>query len=156
MEIIEFLKIDSSRLNADMVVDKIEEDPDRFEEVWKLALRDESPLSMRASRALWLFARKHPYYLEPYVPDLIRSLHILKSEGVRRNIINMLTFIDIPEEHLGELFDLSLGVLESSSESIANKANSMTVLYNIQIPADSSAIERRALILLGKLYRDLR
>ncbi len=171
MDIIEFLKIDSSRLNADMVVDKLEEDPDLFEEVWKLALEDKSPLSMRASRAIWLFGKKHPYFLQSYVSDLIRSLHKLKSEGVRRNIINILGFLEIPEEHLGELFDLSLNIVESPGESIANRANSMTVLYNIsnrepglkheliailegQITAESAGIEARAGILLAKLYRE--
>lgn len=171
MDIIEFLKIDSSRLNADMVVDKIEEDPDRFEEVLKLALKDDPPLSMRASRALWLFVKKHPYYLKPYIAELIRSLHSLKSEGVRRNIINMLSIPDIPDKYLGELFDICLNILESQEESIANRANSMTVLYNIskkepglkpeliailqaQIPAGSGAIEARVRILLDKLYRE--
>jgi hypothetical protein len=172
MDISEFLKIDSSRLNADMVVDKMEEDPDQFDVVWKLVLRDEYPLSMRASRAIWLFAKKHPYFLEHYIPELIGSLQKLTSEGVIKNILNIMGFLDIPKIYLGELFDICLSVAESPSEPVASRANAMTVMYNIsnkepelkpeliaildaQIPAESAGIEARAHLLLEKLYKEI-
>ena len=79
MDIREFLKIDSSRLNADILVDKIEEDTEVFETVWEVMLEDTYPLSMRASRVIWLFAIKHPYYVEPRMSEIISILPGQKS-----------------------------------------------------------------------------
>lgn len=171
MDILDFLKLDSSRLNADLVVDRLEQEPERFSEVWDLVLEDRPPLSMRASRALWLFIKKHPYYLEHFLGDLVNRLRTLRSEGVRRNLINILTIPGIPEKHLGEQFEICLQVAGSGEESIANRANAMTVLYRIscrelrlkreviavlesQVPSASPAIEARVRNLLKKLYRE--
>ena len=171
MDILDFLKLDSSRLNADLVVDRMEQDPEHFRMVWDLALEDRPPLSMRASRAIWLFIKKHPYFLEPYLGELVASLKIPGSEGVRRNFINILTIPGIPEKHLGEQFAICLDVAGSQDESIANRANAMTVLYRLscrepglkqeviavleaQVPSESPAIEARVRNLLGKLYRE--
>ncbi len=79
MDIREFFKIDSSRLNADILVDKIEEDTEVFETVWEVMLEDTYPLSMRASRVIWLFAIKHPYYVEPRMSEIISILPGRKS-----------------------------------------------------------------------------
>jgi len=173
MEIIDFLNIDSSRLNADIVVDKIEEDPDRFEEVWKLSVQDTSPLSMRASRVIWLLARKHPYFIEPHVQEIIESLKVIKSEGVKRNFVNILSLVSIPPQYSGILFDMCLQWIDSTTESIAVRANAMSILYSISntepdlkpelisiletiIPADSAGIEARARKLLVRLYKEIR
>ncbi len=43
----------------------------------------------------------------------------------------MLQFIDIPEELLGLTAELCFNFLNSGQESIAVKANAMTVLFNI-------------------------
>ena len=63
MDIREFLKLGSARLNADILVDKIEEDTDVFDTVWDIMFEDIYPLSMRAGWAIYLFAQKHPYFL---------------------------------------------------------------------------------------------
>jgi hypothetical protein len=131
MDIRDFLGIDSSRLNADILVDKIEEDTDVFEIVWEIMLEDTYPLSMRASRVIWLFAKKHPYYLEPRLSDMIKVLPGIRTEGVRRNMMNIITFLPVPEEHSGFLFDLCYGLVETPDTSIAVRAYAMTILYNI-------------------------
>ncbi|MBA7587612.1 hypothetical protein ES708_29643 [subsurface metagenome] len=48
MDIREFLGLNTSRLNADILADKIGEDPDVFDIVWKIMLEDTHPVSMRA------------------------------------------------------------------------------------------------------------
>lgn len=172
MDIREFLEIDSSRLNADILVDKIEEDTDVFEIVWEIMLEDTYPLSMRASRVIWLFAIKHPYYVEPRLSEIISILPEIKTGSVWRNMLNMISLFPIPEEHTGTLFDLCYGLVESLGTAIAVKANAMTILYNIsnieadlkfelitlfesQRETESAAIFARSKILLQKLYKEI-
>ena len=173
MEIIDFLGIDSSRLNADMVVDKIMEDPDRLLEVWKLAAEDTYPISMRASRVIWLLAKKQPYLIEPYIPEMIESSRAFKTTGVKRNFINILSVLPIPAKYTGILFEMCLGWIDATNESIAVKANAMSILYSISntepelkpeliaileslIPSESAGIEARVRKLLEKLYKETR
>ncbi|KPL13513.1 MAG: hypothetical protein AMS26_14165 [Bacteroides sp. SM23_62] len=173
MDIREFLQIDSSRLNAEILVDKIEEDPEVFETVWEIMLEDTYPLSMRASRVIWLFAIKHPYYLEPRLPEIISILPGIKTESVWRNLLNMISLLSIPSAHTGSLFNLCYGLVESPTTAIAVKANAMTILYNIsniepelkielitlfesQRDTESAAIFARSEILLKKLYKEVK
>ena len=172
MDIREFLKIDSSRLNADILVDKIEEDLEVFETMWEIMLEDTYPLSMRASRVIWLFAIKHPYYVEPRLSELIIILPEIKTESVWRNMLNVISLYSIPEEHTGTVFDLCYGIVESQVSPIAVRANAMTILYNIsniepelkmelitlfesQKDTESGAIFARSKNLLYKLYKDI-
>ncbi len=172
MDIREFLRIDSSRLNADILVDKIEEDTDVLEIVWEIMLEDTYPLSMRASRVIWLFAIKHPYYIEPRLSEIINILPEIKTESVWRNMLNMISLFSIQKKHAGTLFDLCYKLVESQGTAIAVKANAMTILYNIsntepelkielitlfesQMDAESAAIFARSKILLQKLYKEI-
>lgn len=172
MDIREFLKIDSSRLNANILVDKIEEDPDVFKTLWEIMLEDTYPLSMRASRVIWLFAIKHPYFVEPRLSEIINILPGIKTESVWRNMLNVISLFPIPEELTGPVFDLCYGIVESQGNAIAVKANAMTILYNIsniepelkmelitlfesQRDSESAAIFARSKILLQKLYKDI-
>ncbi len=91
MDIREFLQIGTSRLNADILVDKIEEDTDIFEIVWQIMLEDTYPLSMRASWVICHFAKKHPYYLEPRLDEIIDILPEIKTESVWRNLLNIIS-----------------------------------------------------------------
>ena len=173
LEIIDFLSIDSSRLNAEIVLDKVEEDPDKFGELWKMTVEDTYPLSMRASRVIWLLALKHPYFVEPYVPQIIDCLQDIRTEGVKRNFLNILSVVPVPAEYTGILFDMCLNWVDNTAESIGVRANAMSALYSISnaepdlkpeliailesmIPADSAGIEARARKLLENLYKELR
>jgi len=172
MNIREFLEIGTSRLNADILVDKIEEDPDVFEEVWEIMLEDTYPLSMRASWVICHFAKKHPYYLEPHLSEIIANLPAISTESVWRNMLNIISMLPIPEKHRGYLFDLCYGLVESPGTAIAVRAYAMTILYNIsnkepelkpeliilfesQMENESAGIYARSKILLKKLYKEI-
>lgn len=172
MDIRDFLQIGTARLNADILVDKIEEDPDIFEIVWGIMLEDTYPLSMRASWVISHFARKHPYFLEPRFPEMVEILPAIKTESVRRNLLHVISILPIPEESSGRLFDLCYGYLESPGSAIAIRAYAMTILYHIsnlepelkpelislfeaQKDAESAGVYARAKILLQKLYKEI-
>ena len=172
MDIREFLELRSSRLNADILADKIEEDMDIFDVVWKVMLEDSDPLSMRAAWSLVIFSKKHPYFIESRIPDIVDILPGIKSASVIRCLLNMITLVPVPKNQSGFLFDYCFDVIESVSSDIAHKAYAMTILYNISelepdlkpelialfetlMEDDSGAICARSQILTNKLYRDL-
>lgn len=172
MEIRDFLQLHSSRVNADILADKIEEDPFVFEEVWEIMMEQEERIAMRAAWALTILAKKHPWFFDPVVPQIIEALQTIQIASVRRCLLNLLTRVSLQEDQAGFLFDLCFNILESPSAEIAHKAYAMTILYNIsemepdlkpelialfesQFDDESSAIKARARILQKELYKDL-
>jgi len=172
MDIRDFFMLGSSRLNADIVVDKIEEDPDVFDIVWDIMLEDTHPLSMRAAWVIYIFGQKHPYFLEPRAQDIIKILPTIKTESVLRCLLGVLRLLKLPVEYTGQLFDFCYNIVESQKSAIAPKAYAMTILYNIselepdlkpelitlfeeQSDTESGGIISITRNLLKKLYREL-
>ena len=172
MDIREFLGLNTSRLNADILADKIGEDPDVFDIVWEIMLEDTHPISMRASWSIALFARKHPCFIESRIPEIVAALPDIQSEGVKRSLLNLLTLIPVTEEQSGLLFDLCFGIVESPGAAIAQKAYAMTILYNISeiepglkpelialfeslMDDESPGVRSRGKNLLKNLYADI-
>jgi hypothetical protein len=160
MDVIEFLNIDSSRLNADLLVEKFEKDKNVFDTILTAMYLDTYPLSMRASRVIWLIAKKYPSFVYPYLPEFINRLTKFKVDGVRRNILSILAEIPLPDIDPGELFDICYTWLGSEKEPVAIRGNAITILYKIsekepdlkaelielfqaQLPCRSKGIEKR-------------
>jgi hypothetical protein len=173
MDIIEFLNIDSSRLNADLLLEKFEEDREVFDIILDAMYQDTYPLSMRASRVIWLIAKKYPSFIISYLPEFIDRLTKFKVDGVRRNILSILVDIPLPDIDLGELFDICYTWLESEKEPVAIRGNAITILYKIsekepelkvelielfqaQLPCNSRGIEARIKEMLKRLQKDVK
>jgi hypothetical protein len=171
MDTEEFLGIDSSRLNADLLVEKFEEDAQVFTEILDIMYRDTYPLSMRAGRVIWLIGKKYPDYVKPYLHEMIERLPAFKIEGVKRNILSLLVDTGLPDIDMGGLFDYCYTALESEKEPVAIRAHSIYILYEISrmehelkpelinfleslIPCESTGIETRIKQILQKLYKE--
>ena len=66
---------------------------------------------------------------EILIPHLFRILQNLKNEphdAVKRASMRILQFIEIPEENLGDVFQLAINYLQSNKEPIAVKVFSMS------------------------------
>ncbi|KPK85634.1 MAG: hypothetical protein AMS27_06730 [Bacteroides sp. SM23_62_1] len=169
MNIIEFLSIDSSRLNADLLVERFEQDHGIFNEILAVMYQDTYPLSMRASRVVWLIAKKYPDFIESYINEMINRLPSFKIDGVRRNILSILVEVPLPDIDPGRLFHICYTWLESENEPVAIRGNALTILYKISekepelkpelvtlfeslLPCNSAGIETRIKNYLKKLY----
>jgi hypothetical protein len=172
MNIEEFLSIDSSRLNADLLVEKFEEDTSVFETILSLMYQDTYPLSMRAGRVVWLIGGKYPDYVQPYLPEMIDKLPKFKVEGVRRNILALIEELPLPGIDPGALFDYCYTALENEKEPISVRGYSITILHKISdletslkpelinffesmLPSGSAGIETRLKHTLSKLYKEI-
>jgi hypothetical protein len=173
MNIVEFLNIDSSRLNADLLVEKFEEDHSIFNTLLEVMFQDTYPISMRASRVIWLIAKKYPPFIHPYLREFIKKMPYFKVDGIRRNILAILEDIPLPDNDIGILFDTCYTWLESEKEPIAIRGYAITILYKIsekepelkpelielfqaQLPSDSKGIESRIKDLLKKLKKEVK
>ena len=123
----------SSRLIADMLVNDIGQDQERFNEMFGLALLDRYPLSMRASRIVALCAEKYPALVTSSLPLLFNKLAALKVDGVRRGFLKILAELplSLDEEQTGILADLAFTWLEDPKESVAVRYYSMEILLHI-------------------------
>lgn len=172
MDVRQILGMGTSRQQARILVDWMEEDLDVFETIWQIMLEDSYPLSTRVSWVICHFSRKHPRFIEPRLPELIGLLPGIRTESVRRNMLNVLSLLPVPEDHSGHLFDFCYGLLERPGTAIAVRAYAMNILYNIsntlpglkpelialfesQQDSASSGVLARSKILLAKLHKEI-
>lgn len=172
MDIREFLGLRSSRLNADILADKMEENTEIFDIVWDIMLEDSDPVSMRAAWSITVFVQKHPYFIETRIPEIVEILPEVRSASIKRCLLKLLSFIPVPENQSGYLFDYCFDVIESVKFDISHKAYAMTILYNIsakeydlkpelialfesKMNDESAGIRARSKILTNRLYKDL-
>ncbi len=108
------------------------DDEKRFDVLMDIFLNGEYRVVQRASWIVSHCAEKHPALITPWLPKLImkaseRGVH----DAVKRNVVRILQFVDLPKKLQGSVANLCFGFLQSVDAPIAVKAFSMTVLANI-------------------------
>jgi hypothetical protein len=125
--------VDSSRLIADILVNDIGQDQERFLEMLELTFLDKYPLSMRAARIVALCTEKSPSLITSHIPTLLNKLSGLKVEGVRRGLLKILAdnTLELDEEQTGLLTDMAFSWLEDTKEAIAIRYYSMEIILQV-------------------------
>lgn len=133
MPAIEKQLVDSSRMIADLVTSRIGNDPKAFKEAVELMERNTYPLSMRASRVVYLVCYKYPEIIRPYLSSFVKTLKATHVDGVKRSIFGMLVETSLPlsDDDIGELAELSFKFLNDFTEPIAVRAYSIDMLIKI-------------------------
>ena len=84
--------------------------------------------------ALSNIGEKHPEMFLPYHQLLLDKLQEKQSHNsIRRNIVRMYQFIEIPPEYEGNFYDLAMLYLLNPNEAIAVRAFSMRICENIAL-----------------------
>jgi hypothetical protein len=127
------LKVDSSRVIADQVVDAIGDNPVYFKTVLDLCFSEGYPIAMRAGRAVALSSEKYPELIIPYIDQLIKMIAGSKIDGVKRGILQAFyESVDMKQfSKLGELVDLCFSWLMNLKESIAVRYYAMLILNKV-------------------------
>lgn len=125
--------VDSSRLIADIIVADIGNNTEKYAEILELTLRDEYPLSMRASRVLALATRNDTSLLLPHLQRVIDTLGSLKVEGVKRGFLYILAELplELNEEMLGIVVDHCFTWLNDAKEAIAIRYYAIEILVKV-------------------------
>ena len=105
-------------------------DDSLFLRVYKLISSDNPRVAWHAAWLIDHASEADPTKLEPFVMELIERLPNLTSSSLKRHFTRMLIKQEIPEEKLGQMVDVLLGLLKPS-EAIAVRANALQLLYQI-------------------------
>ena len=120
-----------SKANVNKTIDYIGSDEDRFAELMQIFLKGDYRTTQRSSWIVSECAEQYPFLIKPYFRSLIDKLKEPAIHGsVRRNIVRIWQFVEIPEEFMGEIYDVCFRYL-TGNEAITVVAFSMTVCFRV-------------------------
>ncbi|MEJ7588154.1 MAG: hypothetical protein WKI04_11400 [Ferruginibacter sp.] len=164
----EILK-EHSKAQRDKIIDWVGTDQKRFDQLFRLFLKDEYRVTQRAAWALSYCVSLHPGFIKKNLQALIENLNQPGlHNAIKRNSVRILQQIDIPKKFQGEVMNTCFKYVESPREAVAIKAFSLTVLGNLakqyldiipeikllieeQLPNQRAAFKSRATRLLKAL-----
>ncbi|MBC7861347.1 MAG: hypothetical protein IAF38_00150 [Bacteroidia bacterium] len=120
-----------SKRNTAKITKYVGEDPERFKALMRLFFNDEYRVVQRAAWAVGNIGVDHKYLVKPYLKKMTDYLQKPPHDAVKRNVLRIFQFIEIPKNLQGRLVDICFKFLLSKDEPIAIKVFSMTVLANI-------------------------
>ncbi len=132
MNIRDALLEEHSKEQTAKIVNYINGDAERFAELMRLFLGRVYRVSQRAAWAVSNCIEQHPELVKPYYNVLIKQLerddvHV----AVRRNVVRLLQFVEIPSRYAGRVFDACYSLLDNPAETVAVRCFSMTVAANV-------------------------
>jgi hypothetical protein len=126
------IRKEHSKRQAVAVAGWIGADTRRFASLIALFRDGDRQLSQRASWIVSMCGEHRPELIEPWIPLLLRKA---KEEdvhpAVRRNVLRVLQFVDIPKRFRGAAVNLCFDFVSSAAAPVAVKAVAMSILANI-------------------------
>ena len=168
----ELLIAESSRRNTDLVADLVLQKPELFDQLCRIFLKDEGPVSWKAGWVADVVSERRPDLLKPYIEGIVSRLETFTHDSVKREALRMLVRSPLPVEQLGLLITLCFDWITSSKEPVAVKMFSMEILYRIsqqepemkkeladsiewRMQEETPGFRAHGRKLLKKLYREL-
>ncbi len=132
MNIREALLAEHSKRQTTKIVDWVSDDPERFAELMRLFLGDVYRITQRSGWPLSDCVKKYPELIKPYFAKLLKQIerddvHV----AVRRNVVRLLQYVDIPKRHQGRIFEACYNLVADPAQPVAVRCFSMTVAANI-------------------------
>lgn len=134
MDLWEALNTKHSKEQRDLIVDYIGTSKKRYKDLWEVLKSGEPPIPQRAAWVLDESTLRHPHLFDEILDDAVRFLPGPHHDAVHRAITKILGVREIPEEHQGVLFSLSIDWLLSPTVPVAIKAHCMSIAGNIALP----------------------
>ncbi len=131
MELRKALLREHSKANTEYLVDKIGTDQEAFDELIILFLGNEYRVTQRAAWVVGNCIEAHPWLVEKHLKSVIENLQNPVHDAVKRNVLRVLQYVDIPENLLGITTEICFSLLNSAKSPIAIKAHAMSVLFDI-------------------------
>jgi len=121
----EILETSHNKENKDLILEIIEKDPSRIDELLELFFSKEKMICQRASWPIGYLGEKHPELLTPHFPAMFEAMDKPLHDAVVRNIVRTWKTMTIPEEYEGEVFERCFEYILSSKNAIAIRAFSV-------------------------------
>lgn len=106
--------------------------PRRFDELMQIFLGDVYRLTQWAGWPMSDIVKKHPELIKPYLKPVLKAIdkpgmHV----AVKRNVMRLLQFIDIPPSLRGIAFDKASKLFATKTEPIAVRVFAMSVMTQV-------------------------
>lgn len=134
MNLVAELEKRHSLATRNKIIRYVGSDAKRFGELMKIFLGDTYRLTQWAGWPLSEIVKKQPELIRPYLKPVLRSIdkpgmHV----AVKRNVMRLLQFINIPPAIRGVAFDKAFKLFTDTSEPIAVRVFAMSVMTQIAI-----------------------
>ena len=117
-----------------------------FSELMDCFFSDQLRVAHRATQIILDVTSTKPQWVEAQIPRMALALKKESPDWYKRNLLRILQYHQIPEQHWGHVADQCFNYLASTDEPVAVKVFSMTVLYNLTRELPDLARELRFLI----------
>jgi hypothetical protein len=122
-------------------------DRGRFGQLMALFLRGEYRVTQRSAWIVSQCADAHPELITPWLGPMIRRMQEPGThDAVRRNVIRIFQFTEIPRRLQGKTATVCFEYLGDPGQPVAVKCNSMTVLTNMALKEPHLAHELRIVV----------
>jgi hypothetical protein len=131
-KLIQMLLKEHSKKQRDKIVSYIGKDTIRFAKLVEAFLNGPYRITQRASWLLSSCIEKHPQLIRPHLKKVLVKLEDPEQhQAVKRNILRLLQYIDVPVKFQGLVANACFQLLSNPKETVAVHVFSMTVLANI-------------------------
>jgi len=121
-----------SKKQCDKVVAYVGDSASRFSELVNLFLEGPYRVTQRAARPFACCVEKNPKLIKPHLKKILNySMKPGVHDAVKRNVVRLLQFIEIPKRLQGLTAEICFQFLNNKKEPIAVRVFSMTVLANL-------------------------
>ncbi len=131
MEIKALLLKEHSKAVTSVIVSYILKHPEKIDELMDCFFDSNSRICQRAAWPVGILGEKNPEIIMSYLPKLITNLKEPKHDAITRNTVRIWQKMKIPENLLGEVFELCFNFILNPKIAIAIRAFSMTACANI-------------------------
>ncbi len=132
-----FVQGGMNKVKTQQVVDWVGFDEERMEQLVELFVAGPWRVTQSCAWPLSVIAEKHTALVLPHLETLVqKAADPQQHVAVKRNVIRLLQFVELPEHLLGIVAELCFNTLSNASEAVAPRVFSMTVLLHIcqQLP----------------------
>lgn len=131
MDVRKELEKGHSKALTDKIVRYIDSDQDRFNSLITIFLEGSHRVTQRAAWPMSYCVMNHPFLINPHYKTVLKSLAKPGiHDAVKRNIMRLLQFVEIPRQHQGSVIEHSFRLMDPK-EPIAVRVFAMTVLANL-------------------------
>ncbi len=109
----------------------IGQSPVRFKEIVNLVASGDRIISQRAAWVLGTHGEEYPRLFLPHLSKLVPLLGKPVHDAVKRNILRVLQYLEIPSKFETEIINQCFNLLQSTGEPPAIKAFSISVIVNL-------------------------
>ena len=121
-----------SKAQCNKIVKYVGNDPNRFSELVEVFLTGPYRVTQRVSWPLSCCVEQNTTLIHPHLSRILKHVQNAEVHGaVKRNVVRLLQFIDIPKKHQGVAADICFKFFNDLKEPIAVRVFSMTVLANL-------------------------